>query len=156
MKPESFLKKIADDNAAKPGKNELAAPIRPAEIGRWKARHPGVKLPNDLLGFLKRCNGIRFHVSPQSPIGAEARILPLREIRDATSLLYHDQEGEDDALPGTWLALSDDAEGEQFLVLDVRKRLYLEVDPADPEDAQDIGARLEEALDWLFARYLDR
>jgi hypothetical protein len=156
MKPESFLKKIADDNAAAPGTHELAAPIRSAEIGRWKARHPGLKPPNDLLGFLKRCNGIRFHLSPQSPIGAEARLLPLREIRDATSLLYHDQEEEDEALPGTWLALSDDAEGDQFLVLDVRKRRYLEVDPADPEEAQEIGERFEEALDWLFARYLDR
>jgi len=156
MKPESFLKKIADDNAAAPGTHELAAPIRSSEVGRWKARHPGLKPPNDLLGFLKRCNGIRFHLSPQSPIGAEARLLPLREIRDATSLLYHDQEDEDEALPGNWLALSDDAQGEQFLVLDVRKRRYLEVDPGDPEDAQEIGGRFEEALDWLFARYLDR
>ena len=40
MKPESFLKKIADDNAVQPGTHQLAAPIRPVEIGRWKARHP--------------------------------------------------------------------------------------------------------------------
>jgi len=156
MKPEPFLKKIADDNAVKPGTHELAAPIRAVEIGRWKARHPGLKPPNDLLGFFKRVNGIRFHLSPQSPIGAEARLLPLREIQTATTLLYQDQEEEDEALPGTWLALTDDAEGEQFLILDVRKRLYLDVDPADPEDAQEVGERFEEALDWLFARYLDR
>ena len=156
MKPDSFLKKIADVNAVTPGTHELAPSLRPAEIGRWKARHPGLKPPNDLLGFLKRSNGIRFHLSPRSPIGSEARLLPLREIQNATSLLYHDQEGEDDALPGSWLALSDDAEGAQFLVLDVRKRRYLEVDPADPEEAQEIGERFEEALDWLFARYLDR
>jgi hypothetical protein len=156
MKPEAFLKKIADDNAARPGTHELAPPMRAAEIGRWKARHPGLKPPNDLLGFLKRANGIRFHLSPESPLGAEARLLPLREIQSATSLLYQDQEEEDEALPGSWLALSDDARAEQFLIFDARKRLYLDVDPADPEDAQEIGERFEEALEWLFARYLDR
>jgi hypothetical protein len=156
MKPDAFLKKIADDNAAAPGTHELAGSVRPAEIGRWKARHAGVKLPNDLLGFLKRTNGIRFHLSTQSPIGAAARLLPLREIGSATSLLYQDQEEEDEALPGSWLALSDDAAGEQFLVFDVRKRRYFDVDPAEPEEAQEIGERFEEALDWLFARYLDR
>jgi hypothetical protein len=156
MKPDAFLKKIADDNAVAPGTHELAQSVRPAEIGRWKARHPGLKLPNDFLGFLKRTNGVRFHVSTRHPLGAEARLLPLREIQTATSLLYQDLEEEDEALPGSWLALTDDAEGDQFLVLDVRKRLYLDLDPADPEDAQEIGARFEEALDWLFARYLDR
>jgi len=156
MKPDAFLKKIADDNAVTPGIHELAHSVRPAEIGRWKARHPGVKLPNDLLGFLKRTNGIRFHLSAQSPIGAEARLLPLRDIQTATSLLYQDQEDEDESLPGTWFALTDDAGADQFLILDVRKRIYLDVDPADPEDAQEIGERFEEALDWLFARYLDR
>jgi|SRR6185295_12030654 len=156
MKPDLFFKKLADDNSVRPGTHEIAHSVRPAEIGRWKARHPGLKLPNDLLGFLKRANGIRFHVSPKSPIGAAARLLPLREIQTATALLYQDQEEEDEALPGTWLAISDDADGDQFLVLDVRKRLYLDLDPADPEDAQAVGERFEEALDWLFARYLDR
>jgi len=156
MKPDAFLKKIADDNAVRPGTHELAGPLRGAESGRWKARHPGLKLPNDLLGFLKRANGIRFHLSPQSPLGAAARLLPLREIQSATSLLYQDLEEEGEALPGSWLALTDDADGDPILVLDVRKRLYLEVDPAEPEDAQEAGEKFEEALDWLFARYLDR
>jgi hypothetical protein len=156
MKPDIFLKKIADDNAVRPGTHDLSAPLRGAESGRWKARHPGLKLPNDLLGFLKRANGIRFHVAPQNPVGSEARLLPLREIQSATSLLYQDQEEEDEALPASWLAITDDAAGDQFLVLDVRKRLYLDLDPSDPEDAQEVGVRFEEALDWLFARYLDR
>ena len=156
MKPEIFLKKIADDNAVRAGTHELAGPLRGPESGRWKARHPGLKLPNDLLGFLKRANGIRFHVSPRSPLGAEARLLPLREIQTATSLLYQDLEEEDEALPASWLALTDDANGEQILVLDVRKRRYLDLDPADPEDAQEVGEKFEEALDWLFARYLNR
>ena len=154
MKPDAFLKKIADDNAAQPGTHELAQPLRVAESGRWKARHSGFKLPNDLLGFLKRANGIKFHLSPDSPIGAEARLLPLREIQSATALIYQDSEGEDEGLPDTWMALTDDAEGEQFLLFDVRKRVYLELDPGG--DAEECGERFEEALDWLFARYLDR
>lgn len=154
MKPDAFLKKIADDNLVKPGTHLLAQSLRAPESGRWKARHPGLKLPNDLLGFLKRTNGIRFHVDRESPIGAVARLLPLREIQPATTLLYQDQEEEDEGLPPTWLALTDDAEGEQYLLYDVRKRVYLELDPAD--DAEVIGERFEEALDWLFARYLDR
>lgn len=154
MKPDVFLKKIADDNLVRPGTHELAQPLRGPESGRWKARHPRLKLPNDLLGFLKRANGIRFHVSADAPIGAEARLLPLRDIQPATTLLYQDQEGEDEGLPATWLALTDDAEGEQFLLFDVRKRVYLELDPGD--DAEEVGGKFEEALDWLFARYLDR
>jgi hypothetical protein len=154
MKPDAFLKKIADDNAVKPGTHDPSPPLRGAESGRWKARHPGLKLPNDLLGFLKKANGIKFHVRPDSPIGAEARLLPLHEIQPATALLFQDQEGEDEGLPDTWVALTDDAEGDQFLLFDVRKRVYLELDPGD--DAEEIGERFEEALDWLFARYLDR
>jgi len=156
MKPDAFLKKIADDNAVRAGTHEPAGPLRGAERGRWKARHPGLKLPNDLLGFLKRANGIRFHVSRENPLGAEARLLPLREIQSATSLLYQDLEDEDEALPSSWLALTDDAQGGQILILDVKKRRYLELDPEDPEDAQEVGEKFEEALDWLFARYLDR
>jgi len=154
MKPDTFLKKIADDNAVRPGTHEIAPPLRVAEQGRWKARHPRLKLPNDLLGFLKKANGVKFHLSPTSPIGAEARLLPLRDIQPATELLYQNQEGEDEGLPDTWVALTDDAEGEQFLLFDIRKRVYLELDPGD--DAEPIGERFEEALDWLFARYLDR
>jgi hypothetical protein len=154
MKPDAFLKKIADDNAARPGTHEAAQPLRAAERGRWKARHPGLKLPNDLLGFLKRANGIKFHLSPNSPIGAEARFLPLREIESATQVIFQSLEGEDEGLPDTWVALTDDAEGEQFLLFDVRKRVYLELDPGG--DAEEVGDRFEEALDWLFARYLDR
>lgn len=156
MKPDAFLRKIADDNAAHPGTHEVAAPLRGPEHGRWKARHPGMKLPNDLVGFLKRANGLRFHCAPVNPVPTAARLLPLREIQPATTMLFQDQEDEDQALPGTWLALSDDAGGGPILVLDVRKRRYLEVDPEDPEDAREAGEKFEEALDWLFARYLDR
>ncbi|SRR5258706_550412 len=155
MKPDTFLKKLADDNAVQPGTHEISRPLPHAERGRWKARHPGLKLPNDFLAFLKRANGVRFHLAPGRPLGAAGRLLPLREIQTATSLIYQDQEEEGEALPGAWLALSDDAEGDQILVIDARKRLYLAVDPADPEDALELGLRFEEALDWVFARYLD-
>lgn len=147
MKPDAFLKKLADDNAVQPGKHEIARPLPHAERGRWKARHPGLKLPNDFLSFLKRANGVR--------LGTAGRLLPLREIDTATSLLYQDQEEEGEALPATWLALSDDADGDAILVIDVRKRVYLALDPADPEDVQEVGLRFEEALDWIVARYLD-
>jgi hypothetical protein len=73
MKPDVFLKKIADDNTVRPGTHEAAPPLRAAEHGRWKARHPGLKLPNDLIGFLKRANGIRFHLAPERPLGSAAR-----------------------------------------------------------------------------------
>jgi hypothetical protein len=34
--------------------------------------------------------------------------------------------------------------------------LYLDLDPANPEDAQEVGGKFDEALEWLFARDLDR
>jgi len=52
------------------------------------------------------------------------------------------------------MAISDDAEGAGILALDLRKRVYLEVDPENPEDAEAVGATFEEALDWLAARYV--
>jgi len=155
MKGDIFLRMLRDANALAPGTHEIARPLSPSERSRWKSRNPSLKLPNDLLGFLKKANGIRFFLDPQSPIGAAGRLLPLGEIRTATELLYQDQEEEDEALPGSWLALTDDADGAQYLVLDVRKRVYLDVDPADPEDAEAIGQTFENALDWLCRRYAD-
>ena len=154
MKPDVFLRMLRDANAFKAGTHEIARPLSPSERTRWKSRNPSLKLPNDFLGFLKKANGVRFCVDPKSPIGAAGRLLPLGEIRTATELLYQDQEEEDEALPGSWLALTDDAQGEQFLALDIRKRIYLDVDPADPEEAQAIGKTFESALDWLVQRYV--
>ncbi|HEX7900823.1 MAG TPA: SMI1/KNR4 family protein [Planctomycetota bacterium] len=131
MKPDEFL------HAAR-GTCQLGRPLPPSERARWKARHPSLKLPNDLLGFLKRANGITF---------SEGRLLPLREIRPATEILYQDQDGEE-SLPETWLGLTDDVDG--LLVLDIPARTYLVID----EETEKVGDRWEEALDWLYARYL--
>ena len=131
MKPDEFL------HAAR-GTCQIGRPLPPSERARWKARHPGLKLPHDLLGFLKRANGITF---------AEGRLLPLREIRGATEILYQDQDGEE-TLPETWLGLTDDVDG--LLVFDVRARTYLVID----EETEKVGDRWEDALDWLAARYL--
>ena len=131
MKPDAFL------HAAR-ASCQIGRPVSASERTRWKARHPGLKLPNDLLGFLKRANGITF---------AESRLLPLREIRGATEILYQDQE-EDETLPETWLGLTDDVDG--LLVFDVRARTYLVLD----DETEKIGDTWEAALDWLYARYL--
>jgi hypothetical protein len=129
MKPDEFL------HAAR-GSCQIGRPLPPSERARWKARHPGLKLPNDLLGFLKRANGITF---------SAARLLPLREIRTATEILYHDQDEADETLPDGWLGLTDDVE--ELLMLDVRARRYLTLEG-------DVGGTFEDALDWLYARYL--
>jgi hypothetical protein len=134
MKPDVFLHALRD------AKIQIGRPVAASERARWKARHPGLKLPNDLLGFLKRANGVTFPA---------ARLLPLREIRTATEILYQDQDEADEALPGTWLGLTDDVES--LLVLDVRSRRYLTLE----EEAEAVGTTFEEALDWLYARYLD-
>jgi hypothetical protein len=131
MKPDEFL------HAAR-GSCQIGRPVSASERARWKARHPGLKLPNDLQGFLKRANGITF---------AEGRLLPLREIRSATEILYQDQDDED-TLPDTWLGLTDDVDG--LLVLDVRARTYLVID----DETERIGDTWEAALEWLYTRYL--
>lgn len=154
MKPDVFLRMLRDANALAPGTHEIARPLPPSERSRWKSRHPSLKLPNDFLGFLKRANGIRFLLDAKSPIGAAGRLFPLRSLCTVTELLYQDQEEEDEALPSSWMALSDDAEAAGILALDLRKRLYLEVDPENPEDAETVGATFEEALDWLASRYV--
>ena len=132
MKPEVFLRALRETRAAEP-----ARPLSPSE----RARHRRWRLPNDLLGFLKRANGIAF--------AGGARLLPLREIRSATEVLYQDQEEDGEELPPGWLALTDDPDG-RILVLDLRARTYLDLE----EEAEPIGTTFEEALDWLFARYV--
>ena len=129
MKPDAFLHAVR-------GRCEIGRPVSPSERARWKARHPGVKLPNDLLGFLKRANGVAF---------PDARLLPLREIRSATEILYHDQDEADETLPDSWLGLTDDVE--EPLLLDIRARRYRTLE-------EEVGGTFEEALDWLYARYL--
>jgi hypothetical protein len=118
MKPDEFL------HAAR-GACQIGRPLPPSERARWKARHPGLKLPNDLLGFLKRANGVTF---------SAARLLPRR-----------DQDEADESLPEGWLGLTDDVE--ELLMLDVRARRYLTLEG-------EVGGTFEEALDWLAARYL--
>lgn len=132
MKPEVFLRALRDARAAEP-----ARPLSPSE----RARHRRWRLPNDLLGFLKRANGLAF--------AGGARLLPLREIRTATEVLYQDQEEEGDVLPPGWLALTDDPDG-PILVLDLRARTYF----AFEDEAEEIGTTFEEALDWIYARYV--
>lgn len=126
MKPDVFLRALRDAGV------EIGRPVSPAERKRWK----GPRLPNDLLGFLRKANGLRL---------GEVRLLPLREIRPATEVLFQDQDSEEDALPDTWLALTDDVE--EPLMLDVVARVYRTLD-------DEIGGTWEEALDWLYARYL--
>lgn len=126
MKPDVFLRALRDAGRA------VGPRLSPSERARWK----GPRLPNDLLGFLKKANGIGL---------GDVRLLPLREIRPATEVLYQHQDDEDDALPETWLALTDDVE--EPLLLDVVARVYRSLD-------DEIGRTWEEALDWLFARYV--
>ena len=139
MKSDAFLRAVRDAGIAVP------RPAPPRERARWRARHRGVKLPNDLLGFYRRANGTAF---------PDGRLLPLGEIRSATELLYQDLEDEDEALPTSWLALTDEPAAEAYLVLDVDRRVYLELDPEDPDEHRIVGATFEEALDWILARYL--
>jgi hypothetical protein len=142
MKADVFLRAVRDANTAAPGTHEIGRPLSPSE----RARHKRWKLPNDLLGFLKRANGLRF-------AKGAARLLPLREIRTAAELLYEDQDEEDPTLPSSWLSLTDDVEGGLLLLLDLRARTYLQFDP-DDDEAEAVGTTFEEALDWLYARYV--
>lgn len=137
MKADAFLHALRGAGGV-----EIGRPLPPSQRARWKARHPECRLPNDFLGFLKRANGLRF---------AAGRLLPLAEIRPVTEQLFQDMEGEDEALPADWLGLTEDEE--RVLIFDVRRRLYLTLDPEAPDDTEELGDAWETALDWLYARY---
>lgn len=139
MKADVFLRAVRDAGIAVP------RPAPPSERARWRAKHAGVRLPNDLLGFYKRANGVVF---------PDGRLVRLGEIRTATELLFQDLEDEDDALPSSWFALTDEPAAEAYLVLDVDRRVYLELDPEDPDEHRVVGSAFEEALEWLLARYV--
>jgi len=138
MKPGAFLRAARDAGA------RVGRPASPSDRARWRARFPGVRLPNDLLGFYRRADGAAF------PGG---RLLPLGEIRPATDLLFEDLEDEDEGLPSSWLALTDEPAAEAYLVFDADRRVYLELDPDDPDEHRTVGAAFEDALAWILARY---
>lgn len=138
MKPETFLRAVRDAGIAVP------RPAPPSARARVRARHRGVRLPNDLLGFYRRANGTAF---------PDGRLLPLGELTSANDLICPDVEDEDGRLPSSWLALTDETAGEAYLVLDLDRRVYLELDPEDPDEHRIVGGTVEDALEWVMNRY---
>lgn len=139
MRPEAFLRAVRDAGIPVP------RPAPPSERARWRSRNPGVRLPRDLLGFYRRANGVAF---------PDGRLLRLGELAPANERLFQDLADEDDALPSTWIALTDEAAADAYLVLDADRRVYIDLDPEDPDEHRVVAATFEEALDWLAARYL--
>jgi hypothetical protein len=73
----------------------------------------------------------------------------LRKVEFAPRLLYAGNTDLDAQFPESWLAITDDPDGAQFLVVDTARGSYLEVDPIDPTGAEIVAENVEGMLDWV-------
>lgn len=153
MEPRDFVKRLVEARERGLGRHQLEPGLSELELRTWFRKNPNLTLPADLVAFLREANGFRLHLSNESPIEARLRFLPLREIRYAPALMYGEESGEHSSVPKSWMALAQDADDTDFLVLDTATGAYREVDPIDPTGSQEVARDLNGALDWLI-RYL--
>ena len=152
MNPNDFLQLARKENAMLPSTHDLEPGLTDEEFVSWRNRHPGVCLPDDLILFLRQCNGFRLYPDPETPTGA-VRLLPLREIEYAPRLLYAGNTNCDDRYPPFVYALTDDPDSAQHLVLDTATGRYFDVDPiAGMEDEGLVGHNWPAGLDWIAKR----
>ena len=146
MLVETFLEHVGASDA-----HELGPALATAELERWRAAAE-FELPGDLLAFLERVNGLRLFPDIDTPTG-RVRLLPLTEIAYAPRVLHPGTQACDDEYPASALALTEDPDGAQHLVLDVATGEYWDVDPIGGfADAERVGATWEEALSWIAHR----
>ena len=157
MKPAEFFEAIQSDANPDLGPVFLNAPLANDELTRWQQQNPRFKLPDDLVGLYKLHNGFRIYAEgdPDNwdrddgfPI-----LFPLRRFQYAARTMYLDNTELDDGVPDTWLALSTDQDGSQYIILDTATGRYYDMDPVDPTPVG-VATDVAELLDWIYDRYI--
>jgi hypothetical protein len=126
----------------------LGAPASLEELARWRSSWPRHRLPEDLVGLLRRANGIHLWADLGEGRSYEG-LAPLAEWRLARNKMW----GEDaapDLLPDRYLALSYHADGAAFVVLDVDSGKYFLMDSCGADETSPIGDCAGHLLDWLW------
>ncbi len=152
MDADEFLGLLIAENSSRPGSHQLDPGLTDDELVAWQNEHRETALPEDLIAFLRQCNGFRLYPDPDTPNGC-VRLLPLREIDYAPRLLYGGNTSCDESYPSSTIALTDDPDSAQHLILDTATGAYFDVDPiAGLEDDGIVGFTWCNALDWIAER----
>jgi hypothetical protein len=117
-----------------------------SDIAAWQAEHPNHPLPEDLVAFLGRANGV--HLWADIAIGrGDYGILPLSEWRDAGSVDWSVMFMEP---PQGQLVLSYHDNGDYFLVLDTNEQSYYWYDLEDFDRPKLVARNVSELLTWYW------
>ena len=153
MAPEAFLRRLASSGIS----HQLEPPLGDVELQQWRAAHPDLLLPSDLVDLLRRANG--FQVDLRGGAGGYLSLIPLRDYGPVRLALYgeHVDEAPSNAYlktewPDHCLAISRDADGTNLVTLDAKTGSYLEADAYDTPRV--IGKQLPALLDWLDEHWL--
>jgi len=137
-----------------PGRHSFEPGLTDRELLLWEKSHPALTVPDDLLSVLRRSNGFRIRLNPDSPGGAALRLLPVREMDYAAREMYGGPDLQTDHVPMTWLNLTQEQDSTFYLVLDLETGKYLEVEPITPDEAEIVAEDAQGMLDW-FAGHLE-
>ncbi len=139
-----------------PDQHRIFPPLRNAELLKWAAKRPKKSLPEDLVDLLRHTNGIQFWVSEGSPEGY-FRLLPMREIDSARKIMWGEYSADlnDDDVPyAHWLAISEHADGANYIVLDTDNHKYYSMDTCGADLTCPVGNNVEELLGYIWESWV--
>lgn len=152
MSPDTFIDLINSENLSNAHTHVLECGLSDAEYYAWKQTHASLVIPSDFLSFMRRHNGFRLYPMPSNPKG-RVHLLSLKDIQYAPRLLFGDNTSCDMQYPETAIALTDDPDSAQHLILDTETNQYYNVDPiVGLEEDAIVGNKWQDALDWICKR----
>jgi hypothetical protein len=153
MRVDEFIERLEREM---PGQHKTWSPLQDEELAVWTAKFPKSTLPEDLIGLLRRTNGIQFWVSAGSTKGY-FRLLPLREIDFARQIMWgglaNDWDRDWVPRPG-WLAISGHQDGDDFIVLDIDSHRYYLMDACGADLTCPAGDNVHELLDSIWENWI--
>ncbi|MCB9876104.1 MAG: SMI1/KNR4 family protein [Planctomycetes bacterium] len=147
MKPSEFRSRVL---ALDGERHHFSAGLTVVELVEWRARHRGLALPDDLIGFYRMSNGVRFGVD-MDPRGSMS-LSSLQDLEPARQRMWSGDGGlspDDIPLPH-WLAISDHVDGACFIVLDPDAAAYYLMDACGADLSCPLGNSFDEVLDYIW------
>jgi hypothetical protein len=149
MHSTEFINRLTQ---AAPRDHRILPPLEDAELDAWCERWPQCRLPEDLLGLLRKANGIQFWVHRGSPDGCYS-LLPLREIDSARRIMWGEsgEQLKSDEVPRRhWLAITQHQDGACYVVLDTDEQRYYLMDTCGADLTCPVGNSVSELLDFIW------
>lgn len=152
MISQKFIDRINHD--ATSHLHRVNAPLNDDELAEWQGRHSDVRLPEDLVSFLRLANGIALWTDAD-PRGYFS-LLRLEDYGQPVRMaMYGDRASErlQRLWPDSLIRISDHLDGTQFVALNLATGEYVDADAnAAPRT---IGHGMEALLDWVWAHWVD-